>query len=140
MDILQLGAQLLSEKLGLTVDTDTIASALSGLLGDGQGNIDLAALAGKMAGSGDLGSIVNSWLGDGANSSISADSLLSLLGESQISDFASKLGTDTGSAAAGLADVVPQLMDQASSGGSLLEAAGGLGGLMGAAKSFLDQG
>ena len=140
MDILQLGARLLSEKLGLTVDTDTIASALSGLLGDGQGNIDLAALAGKMAGSGDLGSIVNSWLGDGANSSISADSILSLLGESQVSDFASKLGTDTGSAAAGLADVVPQLMDQASSGGSLLEAAGGLGGLMGAAKSFLDQG
>lgn len=137
MDLLQTGAQLLSEKLGLQLDPDTVASALSGLLGDGQGNIDLAGLASKMASSGELGSIVSSWLGDGANSGISADSILGLLGEGQVSDFASKLGTDTGTAATGLADVLPQLMDNASSGGSLLDAAGGLGGLMGAAKSFL---
>ena len=137
MEILQLGAQLLSEKLGLEVDTDTIASALSGLLGDGQGNIDLAGLAGKMASSGELGSIVNSWLGDGANASISADSILGLLGEREVADFATTVGTDTGTAAAGLSDVLPQLMDKSSSGGNLLEAAGGLGGLMGAAKSFL---
>ena len=137
MDILELGAQLLSDKLGTNLDTDSIVSALSGLLGDGQGNIDLAGLASKMASNGDLGGIVSSWLGDGANSAISADSILSLLGEGQVSDFASKLGTDTGSAASGLADVLPQMMDKASSGGSLLEAAGGLDGLMGAAKSFL---
>lgn len=137
MDIFQLGTQLLSEKLGMTLDADTVTSALSGLLGDGQGNIDLAGLATKMAGSGDLGGIVSSWLGDGANSAISADSILSLLGEGKVSDFASTLGTDTDTAAAGLADVLPQMMDQASSGGNLLDAAGGLGGLMGAAKSFL---
>jgi uncharacterized protein YidB (DUF937 family) len=137
MEILQLGAQLLSEKLGLEVDTDTIASALSGLLGDGQGNIDLAGLAGKMASSGELGSIVNSWLGDGANASISADSILGLLGEREVADFAATVGTDTDTAAAGLSDVLPDLMDKSSSGGNLLEAAGGLGGLMGAAKSFL---
>ena len=137
MDILQLAAQLLSDKLGLQVDPDTVTRALSGLLGDGQGNIDLAGLASKMASSGEFGSLVNSWLGDGANSPISADGILSLLGESRVSDFASTLGTDTGSAATGLADVLPQLMDKASSGGSLLESAGGLDGLMGAAKSFL---
>lgn len=137
MDLIQLGAQLLSQKLGLKVDADTIASALSGLLGDGQGNIDLAGLAGKMAASGELGSIVSSWLGDGANDAISADSILGLLGEKKVSDFAAKVGTDAPSAAGGLADVLPQLMDKASSGGSLLESAGGLGGLVGAAKSFL---
>lgn len=137
MELLQLGAQLLSEKLGIDLDADTVASALSGLLGDGSGNLDLAGLASKMASSGELGSIVNSWLGDGANSAISADSILNLLGEGDVADFASKLGTDTGSAASGLADVLPQMMDQGSSGGSLLEAAGGLEGLMGAAKSFL---
>lgn len=137
MDILQMGSQLLSDRLGLELDPDTIASALSGLLGDGQGNIDLAGLAAKMAGSGELGGIISSWLGDGANSAISADSILGLLGEGSVADFAARLGTDTGTAATGLADVLPQLMDQASSGGSLLDAAGGLGGLMGAAKSFL---
>lgn len=137
MDILAMGAKLLSEKLGVTIDPETMQSALSGLLGDGQGNLDLAGLASKMATSGDLGSVVSSWLGDGGNSAISADGIMSLLGESKVSEFAGKVGTDAGSAASGLADVLPQLMDNASSGGSLLEAAGGLDGLMGAAKSFL---
>jgi uncharacterized protein YidB (DUF937 family) len=138
MDILKLGAQMLSEKLGLQIDSDTVVGALSGLLGDGQGNIDFAGLASKMASSGELGGIVSSWLGDGANSSISADSILGMLGESKVSDFASALGTDRDSAATGLADVLPHMMDKASSGGSLLDSAGGLGGLMGAAKSFLN--
>ena len=137
MDVLQLGAQMLSEKLGLQIDADTVTSALSSLLGDGQGNIDLAGLAGRMASSGDLGSIVSSWLGDGANSAISADNILGLLGENQVADFAAKIGTNGQSAAAGLADVLPQLMDKASSGGSLLDSAGGFDGLLGAAKSFL---
>jgi uncharacterized protein YidB (DUF937 family) len=137
VDIIQLGAQLLSEQLGLQVDADTVGNALGKLLGDGQGNIDLAGLASKMASSGQLGDIVSSWLGDGANSPISADNILGLLGEGKVADFAGTLGTDPQSAAGGLADVLPQLMDKASSGGSLLESAGGLGGLMGAAKSFL---
>ena len=127
MDILQLGTQMLSEKLGLQIDPETVAGALSSLLGDGQGNIDIAGLASKMASSGDLGGIVSSWLGDGANSAISAESILGLLGENQVSDFAQQLGTNKDTAAAGLADVLPQLMDKASSGGNLLDAAGGLG-------------
>ena len=137
MDIIELGTQLLSDKLGLQVDAQTIASALSGLLGDGQGNIDLAGLASKVASSGELGDIVSSWLGDGANTGISADTILGLLGESQVADFASSVGTDTNSAAAGLADVLPEMVDKASAGGKLLESVGGLGGLMGAAKGFL---
>ena len=137
MDIIELGTQLLRDKLGLQVDAQTIASALSGLLGDGQGNIDLAGLASKMASSGELGDIVSSWLGDGANTGISADTILGLLGESQVADFASSVGTDTNSAAAGLADVLPEMVDKASAGGNLLESVGGLGGLMGAAKGFL---
>jgi uncharacterized protein YidB (DUF937 family) len=137
MDINELGAQLLSEKLGVQLDNETISQALSSLLGDGQGGIDLAGLASRMASSGELGNILNSWLGDGANDAISADSLLQLLGENSVSDFASRLGTDTGNAAESLAAVLPQMVDRASSGGSLLESAGGLGGLLNAAKSFL---
>ncbi len=136
MDIVQLGAQLLSEKLGLNVDSSTVTAALSKLLGDGKGSVDFAGLAAKMAGSGELGGILNSWLGDGSNSPISADTILGLLGKSQVAQFAGEVGTDTESAANGLADVLPQLMDKASSGGSLLQSVGGLGGLMGAAKSL----
>ncbi len=137
MDILELGAQMLSDKLGVQVDADTARSALSNLLGDGSGNIDLAGLAAKMSANGDLGSVLSSWLGDGANAGISADTVRSLLGEGEVENFANRLGTDTGSAATALSDALPQMMDKASSGGSLLESAGGLGGLLGAAKSFL---
>jgi len=137
MDLMQLGTQLLSEQLGLQVDANTVSSALSGLLGDGQGSVDFAGLATKIASSGELGNVLNSWLGDGANQAISPESILSLLGDSNVADFASKVGTDSATAASGLADVLPQVMDKASSGGSLLESVGGLGGLMGAASSFL---
>ncbi len=137
MDLIQLGAQLLSDKLGLQVDSTTIRSALSGLLGDGQGGIDLAGLASQMAANGGLQAALQSWLGDGANAPISAGAILDMLGEGKVADFASQVGTDTGSAARGLSDVLPQLIDRASSGGSLLESAGGVGGLLNAASAFL---
>ena len=137
MDILELGAQLLSDKQGVQIDSAQIQSALSSLLGDGSGNIDLAGLASKMTADGGLADVLSSWLGDGANAGISADSVLGLLGEGQVAEFARMLGTDTSTAASGLADAIPQMMDKASSGGSLLDSAGGIDGLIGAAKSFL---
>lgn len=137
MDIAELGTQLLGEKLGNQGGGQDITAALSSLLGDGQGGIDLQALASKMAGSGDLGDIVNSWLGDGDNSPISVDKILSLLGDNQIAEFAAKIGTDSQGAANSLAEVLPQLMDKASSGGNLLDSLGGVGGLLDSAKSFL---
>ena len=111
MDIVQMGAQMLSEKLGVQVDADTVSGALSNLLGDGQGNIDLAALTSKLASSGDLASVVGSWLGDGSNSPISASSLQSMLGEDAVADCASRLGTDPTAASLGLGDVLPQRVD-----------------------------
>lgn len=136
MDILEMGASLLSEKLGINIDTATITSALSGLMADGSGKVDLAGLAGKMASSGELSGIISSWLGDGANQAISADSIMSIFGSDKISTFANQIGVDAGTAAGGLADVIPQMIDKSSSGGSLLEMAGGAEGLLGAAKSF----
>jgi len=136
VDIIQLGASLLSEKLGVDLDANAIAPALAGLLSNDGGELDLAGIVGRMAGSGDLGSIVGSWLGDGANEAISADSILSIFGNDKLSAFADQLGVDSGAAAGGLADVLPQMMDKASSGGSLLDMAGGASGLLGAAKSL----
>ena len=136
MDIVKMGAEMLMQKLGASVDTDTMMSALSGLIGDGGGGVDLAGLASKMMSSGDFGSMVTSWLGDGANSDISPDSLMSLLGENKIAEFAGKVGVDTSTAASGLSDVLPAMMDKASSGGSLLDSVGGADGLLGMAKKL----
>ena len=60
---------------------------------------------------------------------------MDIFGKDKVSEFASKLNIDEGTASNGLADMLPQLIDKASSGGSLLESAmgsmGGAGGLMG---------
>lgn len=136
MDLLKTGAEMLIQKLGISANTDTVMSALSGLLGDGKGGIDIAGLAAKMMSSGDLASMAKSWLGDGANESMSPAKLMSVLGEGKVADFAGKVGVDTDTAASGLSDVLPALVDKASSGGSLLDSVGGSGGLLGMAKKF----
>ncbi|MFT6368684.1 MAG: hypothetical protein ACJARI_004150, partial [Bacteroidia bacterium] len=130
MELMKLGTELLSEKLGSGVDGDSLTSALSVLMGGGDGNIDVAGLADKMSAHSDLSGVLGSWLGDGENAPISAGKIMDLLGDSNISDFASKLGLNNATAASGLADALPQLMDKASSGGNLLDSLGGVGGLM----------
>lgn len=137
MDIVEMGASLLSQKLGVDLDTGSIAGALNGLLAGADGQIDLAGLVSGMAANADLGSLVSSWLGDGANEMLAPDRVAEIVGGDKLSAFASQLGVDDGTAATGLADVLPEILDKASSGGSLLEMAGGAGGLLGAAKSFL---
>ena len=134
MDIMKMGTELLSNSLGGSADSDQASEALSGLLGGSGG---LGALAAKMAGSGDLSSVIGSWLGDGGNEGISTDSVSALFGSSEVADFAAKLGVDPSTALSSLSDVLPQLMDKSSSGGSLLDSIGGAEGLLGAAKSFL---
>ena len=137
MDIMEMGASLLSEKLGVDVDMNQVASALGGLLAGPDGQVDLAGLVSRMSANVDLGGLVSSWLGDGANQAISADSIMAIFGSDKVASFASQLGVDTGTAAGGLADVIPEIVDKSSSGGSLLDVAGGAGGLLGAAKGFV---
>jgi uncharacterized protein YidB (DUF937 family) len=135
MDLIQIGAQLLQSKLGSNVQTDDIVSALSGLLGGD--NFDLGSMVSKLQGNGELANMVASWLGDGANTAISGSQVVELFGQDKVSEFASKLHINEDTASNGLADMLPQLIDKASSGGSLIESAlgsmGGADGLMGMA-------
>ncbi len=137
MDISAIATKLLNENMGLSLDSATVNSALSSLIGDGQGGIDLAGLVSKMSQNGDLSAVLSSWLGDGANSAISADTVAGLFGQADISKFASQLGVDPATAQQGLANALPGVVDNASSGGNLLDSVGGVGGLMNMAKSLL---
>ena len=135
--LLKIGAQAFinsnkSGDAGSGLDIGNLGSALSNLLGGGQGGLDLSSLVSKFSSAG-LGNLVNSWLGDGANESISADQITEMFGSNKISEFASKLGLSQNEAAGGLTDALPQLVDKASSGGSLLDSIGGLSGVLGAA-------
>ncbi|MEM6545003.1 MAG: YidB family protein [Pseudomonadota bacterium] len=136
MNIIEMGVSLLSEKLGLDLDPNAVAPALNGLLANDSGELDLAGLASKMASSGNLSAVIGSWLGDGANDAISPESIMSLFGGDKLGAFAQQLGVSSDEAASGLAATLPEMIDKASSGGSLLDLAGGAGGLLGAASSF----
>ena len=118
MDLLKVGAGLIqgnSDDATTGLDVDDIANALSKLIGNGEGSLDLGALVGGLSQNG-LGEIVGSWLGNGENKSISMDQITDLLGSDKISEFASQLGVSEESAKGALVDSLPQVVDQATSG------------------------
>ena len=118
MDLLKIGASLIqgnSDNATTGLNTDDITSALSKLIGNGQGSLDLGALVGGLSQNG-LGEIVGSWLGNGENKSISMDQITDLLGSDKVSEFASELNISEESAKGALADSLPQVVDQATAG------------------------
>lgn len=128
MDLMKLGTQLLASKLGSGADSGAITSALGGLLSGSGGQAGLGGIIAAMQGKG-LGDIAESWLGDGDNADISTDQVREVVGSDKIADMASQLNTDEGSLLDGLKDALPQIIDKSSSGGSLLDSAGGLLGM-----------
>ena len=133
MDLMQLGTQLLASKMGSGANSNVITSALSGLMADKDGQANLGGLIGAMQGKG-LGSVAESWLGDGKNEDISADQVRDVVGKDKVAAMATELNTDENSLLDSLKEVLPQMIDKSSSGGSLLDNAGGL---LGMAKKFL---
>lgn len=140
MDIVKLAADLFISNIGKNgadhLSASAVARALQGLLGDANGKLDINDLVSKFSGSG-MQSAVSSWMGDGANQAISAKQIVNTLGDGPVAHFASKLGLSSDVASEGLAATIPQVIDKASSGGSLLggdalgKALGGLGGMFG---------
>jgi len=124
MDLLKVGGSLIqgnSDDATTGLDVSDIAGALSGLLGNSEGGLDLSSLVGGLASNG-LGDIVGSWLGNGENASISMDQITDLLGSDKISEFASTLGLSEESAKGALAEALPQVIDQGTSGeGGMLD-------------------
>jgi len=137
MDLLKVGGSLIqgnSDDATTGLDVGDIANALGGLIGNSEGGLDLSSLVSGLGENG-LGEIVGSWLGNGENASISADQVTDLLGSDKISEFASNLGLSVDSAKNALADALPQVVDQATSGedsmvDDLLAQVGGASGAM----------
>lgn len=118
MELFKVGASLIqsnNDDATTGLDTGDIANALSSLISNGEGGLDLAALVGGLSQNG-LGSIVGSWLGNGDNESISMEQITDLLGSEKVSEFASSLGISEESAKGALVDALPQVVDQATAG------------------------
>jgi uncharacterized protein YidB (DUF937 family) len=136
MDIKSLATQLLISKIGGANDPGAAESALDDLVG-GSGGFDLGDIVGQFTGAGgDLASKAKSWLGDGANDSISPAQVQDAIGGDKIEAFASKLGIGQEEAGNGLSQILPELIDKSSQGGNLLDSVGGAKGLAGLASKF----
>lgn len=140
MDMMKLATQLLASKLGNSNaggNSDLVQSVIGNLLGgSGDKGIDLGSIVGNLQNSG-LGDIAKSWLGDGDNEHISRSQIEGMLGSDKIKEAASQLGADQNDLLRGLQDMIPQVVDKSSSGGSLLDSVGGISGLAGLASKFL---
>jgi len=133
MDLMKLGRELLGDKLG--EGAGGVMDGLTRLTGGGEGALDLGEIVSKLQ-SGGLGEQVSSWLGDGTNAEVSGDELKNALGEDKVSEMARTMGVDTGTATERLKDVLPSLVDKASSGGSLLDQFSGATNAVEMAKSL----
>ncbi|MEP1229180.1 MAG: YidB family protein [Litorimonas sp.] len=133
MDVMNLAQGLIAKKLG--ADSGAIGGIMNSLIGGGD-KMDIAGLVSGLQSKG-LGDVASSWMGDGANAEISADQLKDVLGGEKVAQAAAQLGTDEGSLLDSLKDAIPQMVDKSSSGGSMLDSVGGIGGLAGMAKKFL---
>lgn len=141
-DLIKMGATMfiqskLSGDNGSGLDLSSLTSALSGLAGGNSsgGGLDIGSILGNMQ-SGGMADLAASWLGDGDNKDISSDQVTNIFGSDKISDFASKLGLSEDEAVGGLRDALPQMVDKASNGGSILDSIGGIEGALGMASKI----
>jgi uncharacterized protein YidB (DUF937 family) len=108
--------------------SDLLMQIVAGMLanrgggaGGGGGLADLAAQFQR----GGLGDVMNSWIGTGANQSISPDQLGGVLGGDMLSELTQRTGMNQGDLLGQLSQMLPQLVDRATPEGCIPE--GGLG-------------
>ena len=141
-DLIKMGASAFmksngSGEAGSGLDLGSLTSALSGLTGgnDENGGLDLGGILSKMQGGG-MADMAQSWLGDGDNAPMEDSQVTEMFGADKISEFASNLGVSESEAVGGLRDALPEMVNNASSGGSLLDSIGGIGGALNIAKGL----
>jgi uncharacterized protein YidB (DUF937 family) len=119
-----------------THENGNLLGILTGLISDQQTG-GLSGLIEKISANG-LGEQAASWVSTGKNLPVTAEQIQAALGSSFVQDIAAKMGVDTNQIAAGLAILLPQVIDsltpdgQISDDSNVLQSAlFGLGGLLG---------
>ncbi len=112
----QIASQVTSQLSG----TEEHSALLDGIMGliDNQQSGGIAGLVQKFHDSG-LGTIVSSWIGTGENQPISTEQIHNVLGGAQVQQMAAKLGFSPQQVSAGLAGLLPQVIDKLTPNGAL---------------------
>ena len=86
-------------------------------------NPDIGGLPGLISKfeKGGLGEVVSSWVGTGANASVSGDQITNTLGADKIQEIAGKLGISNTQVSGGLAGLLPHIIDKLTPDGKVPE-------------------
>ncbi len=110
----------------------------SGMSGAGMGGLGgLGALIEQFQRAG-MGQQVDSWISTGQNMPINADQLSQVFGRGQLQEMAQSSGMDVGQLSGGLAEMLPQLIDQLTPGGQM--PAAGLDGALAELSKMMPRG
>jgi uncharacterized protein YidB (DUF937 family) len=124
MSLINQAIDLLSHNISSSnVDSSNIGNALLELLPTKDGDIDFMQLISQFT-QGNFSELLNSFLGDGTNMTMVASQIVSIFGQENITNFASKIGIAPETATDILSNIIPQLIDKNSQGGSPLQLAG----------------
>jgi uncharacterized protein YidB (DUF937 family) len=94
-----------------------LLDAVIGLVGNPKAG-GLSGLVQAFASKG-LGDIAASWVGTGKNLPVSPEQIRAVLGDGQIAQIAQKLGISNQDASSGLAEMLPNVVDKLTPGGSV---------------------
>lgn len=111
--------------LGWVAANPQLLQLATGMLSNGSTEGGLGGLMGKFQQAG-LGEAMGSWIGSGANQSVSAEQMGDALGEGTVGHIAATLGVSHGEAAGQLAQLLPEIINHLTPDGQAPE--GGLGG------------
>ena len=135
MSVIDISGKIFSEHLNDEVDKDKIASALTMLFSNENNEIDIMGVISTFHSDG-ITSLETYWMESEVNGPLSIDQVTEIFGTEKISEFASAIDVDQSTAAEGLAGMIPELIDKASSTESLQKKNGRPDNLVKAAKTF----
>ncbi len=116
MGLLDMAKSMLDDQPG---SDHALTDMLGGIIGN-QGTGGLNGLLQKFKDQG-LHDVVASWVGTGQNLPISTEQLKQVLGSEQIQDMAAKLGISRDALSSKLSQLLPQVVDKLTPGGTVPE-------------------
>lgn len=114
----QMAGQLIGSLGSQKQDAVPQGALLEGLMGLIDRNGGVPALLQKLQESG-LSDQVSSWISTGENQPVSGDQMKAALGEDQIQELANQSGIEPAHVSTGLAQLLPQIIDQLTPGGNV---------------------
>lgn len=130
--------QILLQMLASGQQGGNLSSGMSGAGMGGLGGLGgLGALIEQFQRAG-MGQQVDSWISTGQNMPITADQLSQVFGRGQLQEMAQSSGMDVGQLSGGLAEMLPQLIDQLTPGGQV--PAAGLDGALAELSKMMPRG